>query len=68
MFKSYLKIAFRNLYKNKLYTIIKCFGLALALTVNIVIFSWIKHEMSYDKFHHDDGKIHRILITRFNGC
>ncbi len=62
MFKNYLKIALRNLLKNKLYTIIKCFGLALALMVNIVIFSWIKYEMSYDKFHHDVGKIYRILL------
>jgi putative ABC transport system permease protein len=62
MFKNYLKIALRNLLKNKLYTIIKCSGLALALMVNIVIFSWIKHEMSYDKFHHDVGKIYRIII------
>ena len=62
MLKNYLKIAIRNLYHSKTQTIIKTVGLALALSVSIVIFSWIKNELSYDKFHKDTDQIYRVVL------
>ena len=62
MLKNYLTIALRNLYHAKTQTIIKTVGLALALSVSIVIFSWIKNELSYDKFHKDADHIYRLVL------
>jgi putative ABC transport system permease protein len=62
MLKNYVKIAFRNLYLNKAQTLIKTLGLALALTVSIAIFTWIKHELSYDNFHNDADRIYRLVL------
>ena len=62
MFRSFLKITFRNLSNNKTQSLIKTAGLALALVVSIAIFSWINFELSYDKFNKDAGQIYRIVL------
>jgi putative ABC transport system permease protein len=49
--KSYIKIFFRNLIKQKGYSFINILGLALGLAGCILVFLWIQDEMSYDKFH-----------------
>jgi ABC-type antimicrobial peptide transport system permease subunit len=51
MLKNYLIIAFRNLWRNKVYSFINIFGLAIGLTSAMLIFLWINDEMSYDQFH-----------------
>ncbi len=51
MFKNYLKIALRNLQKNKGYSLINIGGLALGMTVAILISMWIHDEVSYNKVH-----------------
>ncbi len=53
MFKNYLKVAFRSLNKNRVYAVINILGLALGLTVTILVFLFIKDETSYEK--HWDG-------------
>ncbi len=53
MFKNYLKVAFRSLNKNRVYSVINILGLALGLTVTILVFMFIKDETSYEK--HWDG-------------
>ena len=60
MIKNYLIIALRNLYLAKTQTLIKIVGLALALSISIVIFSWIQNELSYDKFHKNYERIYRV--------
>ena len=49
MFKNYLKVAFRSLKKNKVYTVINILGLALGLTVTVLVFLFITDETSYEK-------------------
>ena len=61
MLKNYFKIAFRNLVSNKTFSLIKIAGMVLALTTSIAIFSWVKHELSYDTFHEDSHNIYRLL-------
>lgn len=51
MFKNYLKTAWRTLLRNRFYSIINIAGLALGLTVGILILLWIRDEYSYDSFH-----------------
>jgi len=53
MFKNYIKVAFRSLNKNRTYAVINILGLALGLSVSILVFMFIKDETSYEK--HWDG-------------
>ena len=58
MFKNYLKIAFRNFFRNKLNSFINLVGLSLGLAACILITMYVSHEKSYDKFHEDSNKIY----------
>ncbi len=49
MIKNYIKIAFRNIIRNKVASTINIFGLAIGLATAIIISLWIKHETSYAK-------------------
>ncbi|PZX50603.1 ABC transporter permease [Algoriphagus chordae] len=60
MWKNYLKIAFRNLAKNKLHTSINLIGLTLGLGVSILIFFFVQFELSFDNFHQDSEQIFRL--------
>ncbi|MFC3416954.1 ABC transporter permease [Algoriphagus hitonicola] len=60
MIKNYFKIAIRNLFKNKLHTAINLIGLSIGLGVGILIFFFIQFELSFDRFHSDSEKIHRV--------
>ena len=63
MWKNYLKIAFRNLKLHKYYTLINIFGLAVGLTVCILIFLWVQAEWSYDRFHENASRIYRVVFA-----
>ena len=60
MFKNYLKIAFRNFRKNKAFTFINIFGLAVGLASCLLIMLYIFDESSYDKHHKDGDRLFRI--------
>ena len=61
MFKNYLKIALRNLSRQKVFSAINIIGLAIGLTCGILLSLWIFDEISYDKFHGNRENIYRIL-------
>lgn len=48
MFKNYLKIAWRNLWKNKVYSALNIFGLAIGITCATLILLWVEDEVNYD--------------------
>ncbi len=60
MLKNYLKIAFRNLLRNKLYAFINISGLTIGLAACIMIYYWVQHELSYDTFNKNLENIVRI--------
>jgi len=60
MLKNYLKITIRNLWKDKFYSIINIFGLAIGLASTLLIIVFIQDELSYDKFHRKSENIYRI--------
>ncbi|HEY0354611.1 MAG TPA: ABC transporter permease, partial [Flavisolibacter sp.] len=60
MFSNYLKIAWRNLMKNKVFSFINIFGLSIGLTCCILITLYIFHESSYDKHHVNAGRIFQL--------
>ena len=51
MLRNYLIIAIRNLLKRKLYSFINIFGLAIGVSVCLVILKYVDFELSYDNFH-----------------
>src|ERR1700710_2314875 len=59
MIRSYLKIAWRNLRKNKLYTLINIVGLTIGIASCLLIGVYIKHELSYDRFNTNADRIVR---------
>ncbi|MCK5400016.1 MAG: ABC transporter permease [Flavobacteriaceae bacterium] len=65
MFKNYLKVAFRSLNKNRVYAVINILGLALGLTITILVFMFVKDETSYDKHWSGYERTYRTGI-KFN--
>ena len=61
MFKNYIKIAIRNIFKNKIYSFINVIGLAIGLAGFILITILIKNELSYDTFHKKADRIYRVV-------
>lgn len=61
MFQNYLKIALRNLQRNKLHSIINILGLSLGIAVVILIFLFVQNELSQDKWHKEEGNIYRLF-------
>jgi len=67
MFKNYIKIAFRNIIKHKAYSFINIIGLAIGLACSILIYTFVFHEMSYDKFHKKADRIYRVAVRAMIG-
>ena len=61
MFKNYFKTAIRTLVRNKTYTIINIAGLAVGISVCMMIFMIIQFQTSYDSFHSKKDRIYRVL-------
>jgi putative ABC transport system permease protein len=61
MFKNYLKIAWRNLYKSKMFSLIHIMGLTIGITVCLMIFLYIMNEFSVDRFHKNEKQIYRVM-------
>src|SRR6266513_648986 len=61
MIKNYFKTAFRNLIRNKNYTLINIAGLAAGIAICLVIFIVIRYERSFDNYHKKKDRIYRVL-------
>src|SRR5688572_9141284 len=67
MFKSYLKIAVRNIAKHKYFSLINAFGLALGMSVSLLLISFYSYVSSFDDFHTQRESIYRIISTMDKG-
>lgn len=65
MFKNYFKIGFRNILKHKGYAFINMSGLAIGIACCLLIFIYVKDELTYDRYHSNGDRIHRIY-SRLN--
>lgn len=63
MIHNYAKVAIRNLLRQKGFSFINIFGLALGISCTALIGMWVNHELSYDRFHNDYDRIYRITAT-----
>jgi putative ABC transport system permease protein len=60
MLRNYLVTALRNLNRHKSFSVINLAGLSVGLAATILIYSFIAHELSYDRFHENHDRIYRI--------
>ncbi|MFC1565258.1 ABC transporter permease, partial [candidate division KSB1 bacterium] len=61
MIKNYIKIAFRNLIRQKGYSFINISGLAAGMACCILILLWVQDELSFDKFHENKNELYRLV-------
>ena len=64
MIKNYLKIAWRNLFRNKGFSATNLLGLTIGITCTILISLWVKDELTYDKFHTNYNNIYQVYAIR----
>ncbi|HMJ68619.1 MAG TPA: ABC transporter permease [Cyclobacteriaceae bacterium] len=60
IYRNYLKISIRNIFKQKLYSGINIGGLTAGLTIFILIMLYVNHEYSYDRFYKDGDRVYRV--------
>ncbi|HEX5154410.1 MAG TPA: ABC transporter permease [Parafilimonas sp.] len=66
MFRNYLKTAFRNLWRNKAFSLINIMGLALGLACSLLIMLWVNDEYQVDAFHQNGSRIYSVYEKQFH--
>src|SRR5687768_11577904 len=65
MIKNYLKIAWRNLVRNKAFSTINILGLALGLACSLLIILWVQDEKSVDGFHKNGEYLYQVYERNY---
>jgi len=65
MFRNYLVTAWRNLKKNKTFSLINIAGLAIGMAVCLLILQYVNFELSYDQFNKNTPDIYRVANDRY---
>jgi len=63
MFRNFFKIAFRNILKEKFYSLINILGLTIGITGALFVIIYLTDELSYDRFHSRIGQLYRIYLV-----
>ncbi len=66
MFRNYLLTAFREIFKNKTFSIIHIFGLSMGIAAFVLILQYSLYELSYDKFYKNADEIYRVRQDRYD--
>jgi len=61
MLSNYLKIAWRNLWKNRQFTFLNLAGLSTGLACAILIYLWVYDELTFDRFHKNDRQLYQVM-------
>ena len=61
MFKNYITISLRTLWKNKLFTAINILGLAIGISASLVIYLLVNYHFTFDQFEKDGDRIYRVV-------
>ncbi|HEX8377109.1 MAG TPA: ABC transporter permease [Pedobacter sp.] len=61
MLKNFLTIAFRNIWRNKGFSLINILSLSIGISASLVIYLLVQHHFSFDKFHKDGDRIYRVV-------
>ena len=63
MLRNYIKVAFRNLRRNKLYASLNILGLSIGLGSFFIIYLFLQNELAYDQFHEKKDRIYRVVTV-----
>lgn len=66
MFKNYLLVALRNLFRNRISSLVNIIGLAIGMAAFVLIIQYVRYELSYDDFHENREVIYRVQQDRYN--
>lgn len=61
MIRLFFKLFSRNLLSNKVYVLLGMLGLVVGLSGSYILFLWVNHEISFDRFHKDSQLIYRVV-------
>ncbi|HUB60312.1 MAG TPA: ABC transporter permease [Puia sp.] len=61
MIKNYLRVAFRNLWRHKGFSLLNILGLTIGMSACFLVFLYVKFELSYDNFHSKGARIYRVV-------
>jgi len=64
MIQNYFKIAWRNLFRNKGFSITNILGLTIGITCTMLILLWVYDELTYNKFHKSYDNIYQVIANR----
>ena len=67
MLRSYFKVALRNIARHKSFSILNAFGLALGMSVSLLLISFYAYVSSFDDFHTQKKNIYRVISTLEKG-
>ncbi|NTS41331.1 ABC transporter permease [Flavisolibacter sp. BT320] len=68
MLQTYVKIAWRNIWRNKVFSATNLLGLSIGMTCTLLILLWVQDELSWDKFHPNHKEVYHVMVNRnFNG-
>jgi putative ABC transport system permease protein len=67
MLQNYIKIAFRNLYQYKYFSVLNAFGLAIGMSISLLVIALYSFVRTYDKFHTNKENIYTIISYQRNG-
>ncbi len=65
MFKNYFKTAWRNLIKNKTFSLINIAGLSIGMAACLLILQYVSFELSYDQFNKNVNDLYRVVNDRY---
>ncbi|GAB4051160.1 ABC transporter permease [Spirosoma litoris] len=63
MLTNYIKIAWRNIFRDKFYSVINILGLTIGVTCGMLLLLYVTDELSYDRYHTNASKIYRIVAN-----
>jgi len=66
MIRNYLKIAFRSILRNKVFTFINVTGLALGIAASLLILQYVNYELSYEDFNPKASQVYRLKTERYD--
>jgi putative ABC transport system permease protein len=67
MIRNNILLAIRNFRKKKVFTLINVLGLTVGMTVSLLILTYARYELSYDKFHPNSSDIYRVTVDIYDG-
>jgi len=67
MFRTFLKLAFRNFFRQKGHSLINILGLAIGIACSVLIILFVSYELGYDKYNKNHDRIYRVAVDALAG-